>query len=387
MRFQELRDVDGIVLAQGLHPAIAVVAAGAAARAAAIAAVVSTTGCKVLHPSDIDDELKRAALTSVQQHDSAVDQKKGKVAEAEKALAEASEAATATAREGTVATSDLARFDDLASRLAFAEESYESAVRADAEAARSLAAALGELDRILGQRHSASTSLEQARKSRDNRGVPEAVLQQAMNLQAALAKAEGDKHESVQQADDTSQAARGASRDALMALEAAHTALRSGMALITSGAPDWGPGVPLPGLVANYRDRLAAAVAATQAAETHAKGVERAARARLEGESNDLDALEATDPVQLDSQSTIAQWISSDRFNQDDAVFADDAFASFDAEGVAALVTNLAGRGCQVIYLTEDPEVLSWAIGLPHDTGGATTITSSRARRPVLVSD
>ena len=63
MRFQELRDVDGIVLAQGLHPAIAVVAAGAAARAAAIAAVVSTTGCKVLHPSDIDDELKRAALT------------------------------------------------------------------------------------------------------------------------------------------------------------------------------------------------------------------------------------------------------------------------------------------------------------------------------------
>jgi hypothetical protein len=344
-------------------------------------------GCRVLHPSDIEDELKRAAVTSVQQHESAVEQKKAKVAEAEKALAEASEAATANSREGTVATSDIARFDDLASRLAFAEESYESAVRADAEAARSLAAALGELDRILGQRHSASTSLEQARKSRDNRGVPEAVLQQAMNLQAALAKAEADKHESVQQADDTSQAARGASRDALMALEAAHTALRSGMALISAGAPDWGPGVPLPGLVANYRDRLAAAVAATQAAETHAKGVERAARNRLEGESNDLDALEATDPVQLDAQSTIAQWINSDRFNQDDAVFADDAFARFDQQDVAALVTKLAGRGCQVIYLTEDPEVLSWAIGLPHETGGATTITNSRARKPVLVSD
>ena len=237
MRFQELRDVDGIVLAQGLHPAIAVVAAGAAARAAAITAVVSTKGCKVLRPSDIEDELKRAAVTAVEQHDSAVEQKKGKVAEAEKALTEASDAAQATARETTVATADLARFDDLASRLAFAEESYESAVRADAEAARSLAAALGELDRILGQRHSASTSLEQARKSRDNRGVPEAVLQQAMNLQAALAKAEADKHEAVQQADDTSQAARAASRDALVTLETAHTALRSGMALISSGPP------------------------------------------------------------------------------------------------------------------------------------------------------
>jgi len=387
VRFQELRDVDGIVLAQGLHPAIAVVAAGPAARAAAITAVVSTKGCKVLRPSDIEDELKRAAVTAVEQHDSAVEQKKGKVAEAEKALTEASDAAQATARETTVATADLARFDDLASRLAFAEESYESAVRADAEAARSLAAALGELDRILGQRHSASTSLEQARKSRDNRGVPEAVLQQAMNLQAALAKAEADKHEAVQQADDTSQAARAASRDALVTLETAHTALRSGMALISSGAPDWGPGVPLPGLVANYRDRLAAAVAGTQAAEAHSKGVERAARNRLESERNDLDALEATGPVQLDAQGTIAQWMSGENFNQDDTVFADDAFARFDPEGVAALVTILAGRGSQVVYLTEDAEVLGWAIGLPHEAGGATTITNSRARKPVLVSD
>ena len=387
MRFQELRDVDGIVLAQGLHPAIAVVAAGAAARAAAITAVVSTMGCKVLHPSDIEDELKRAAVSAIDQHESAVNQKKSKVAEAEKAQAEASDAATATARETTVATSDLARFDDLASRLAFAEESYESAVRADAEAARSLAAALGELDRILGQRHSASTSLEQARKSRDNRGVPEAVLQQAMNLQAALAKAEADKHESVQQADDTSQAARAASREALVSLETAHTALRSGMALIGSGAPDWGRGVPLPGLVANYRDRLAAVVAGNQAAETHAKGVERAAKNRLETEQNDLDALEATDPVQLDEQGTIAQWIGSDEFNQYDAVVADDALARFDPEGVAALITSLAARGCQVIYLTEDADVLGWAIGLPHETGGATTITNARARRPVLVSD
>lgn len=387
MRFQELRDVDGIVLAQGLHPAIAVVAAGPAARAAAITAVVSTKGCKVLRPSDIEDELKRAAVTAVEQRDSAVEQKKGKVAEAEEALTEASDAAQATARETTVATADLARFDDLASRLAFAEESYESAVRADAEAARSLAAALGELDRILGQRHSASTSLEQARKSRDNRGVPEAVLQQAMNLQAALAKAEADKHEAVQQADDTSQAARAASRDALVTLETAHTALRSGMALISSGAPDWGPGVPLPGLVANFRDRLAAAVAGTQAAEAHSKGVERAARNRLETERNDLDALDATGPVQLDAQGTIAQWASGENFNQDDAVFADDAFARFDPEGVAALVTILAGRGCQVIYLTEDAEVLGWAIGLPHEAGGATTITNSRARKPVLVSD
>ena len=46
-----------------------------------------------------------------------------------------------------------------------------------------------------------------------------------MNLQAALAKAEADKHDAVQQADEISQSARAANRDALLMLEAAHTAL------------------------------------------------------------------------------------------------------------------------------------------------------------------
>jgi hypothetical protein len=373
------------MLAQGLHPAIAVVSATAVARAAALSAVLSTQGCKVLHSSDIDDELKRAGIAAVEQHDAAVQQKKAKVGEAERSLQETTDIATAASRETSVATADLSRFDELATRLASAEESYEAAVRADAEAARSLAAALGELDRILGQRHSASTSLEQARKSRDNRGVPEAVIQQAMNLQSALAKAEADKHAAVQQADEISQTARGASRDALMALEAAHTTLRSGMALITSGAPDWGPGVPLPGLVANYRDRLAGAVAAGQAAESHAQSVERASKSRLEQERRDLDALMTEGPTILEPQTTIAKWAESDYFNRDDAVFADEAFVRFGPEGAATLITSLAARGCQVIYLTEDPQILGWAIGLPHEAGGASTISGSRARRPVLV--
>ncbi len=55
---------------------------------------------------------------------------------------------------------------------------------------------------------------------------------------------------------------------------------------------------------------------------------------------------------------------------------------SFDAERAAALITTLADRGCQVIYLTDDTDVLGWAIGLPHETGGATTIPDARVRKP-----
>jgi hypothetical protein len=40
-----------------------------------------------------------------------------------------------------------------------------------------------------------------------------------------------------------------------------------------------------------------------------------------------------------------------------------------------------------VIYLTDDPELLGWAIGLPHEAGGASTIATSRTRKPALVSD
>ena len=240
MRFQELRDADGAVLVRGLHPAIAVVSADAGARAAVTSAVAGSKGSTVLRPPDVEEELKRAAVWVVEQHETAVEQRRNKVTEAENAVQEATSASISASREASVATADLARFDELAGRLSAADETYEAAVHADAEAARSLAAALGELERILGQRHSATASLEQARKGRDHRGVPEAVLHQAMNLQAALAKAEADKRDAVRQADGDRDAARGASKDALSTLDEAHAALRVGVEGISSGVPEWG---------------------------------------------------------------------------------------------------------------------------------------------------
>ena len=387
MRFQELRDADGTVIARGLHPAIAVVAAGAVARAAAISAVVSTQGCIILHPSDVENELKRAAIAAVEQHENARDHKQAKVADAQFALQQAVDNGLRTSRETSSATNDLVRFDELSTRLASAEEDYEVAVGADAEAARAVATALGELDHILGQRQSASTSLDQARKAADGQGVPEAVVHQAMNLQAALAAAEAEKRQAVQRADEIAQVTRVASRDALLAREAAHGALRSGMSLISAGAPNWGPGMPLPGLLSNYRDSLANRLAAAEAAEAEAKNAEQAARSLLEQEGRDLDLLAAKEPGEVDARATIAAWVSSDHFSRDDAVFADEAFGRFGAEGTAALLSNLAGRGCQVIYLTDDPELLGWAIGLPHEAGGASTIATSRSRKPALVSE
>jgi hypothetical protein len=385
VRFNELRDVDGTILAQGLHPAIAVVAANEAARAAAISAAFSTGSGRIISAADVEHELQRATTRAQEQHAAAVDQKRAQVAEAEQVRGSAAELARSAAHGATVAAEDLVRFDDLATRLSSAEEAYEAAVRADAESARALAATLSELDRILGQRHSASTSLEQARNSRDSRGVPEAVIQQAMNLQAALAAAEKEKHDSVQQADEISRAARAASRDALEALEAAHGALRSGIALISSGGPNWGPGLPLPGLVTNYRDQLVAAVSTARAAEVQAENSERSATANLEQESRDFDALVAAGPPSLDPQETIEVWAKSEYFANDEAVFADDAFDGFGLQGAAGFITAFADRGCQVIYLTENTDVLGWAIGLPHETGGATTIPQARLRKPVLL--
>ena len=214
----------------------------------------------------------------------------------------------------------------------------------------------------------------------DNGSVPDAVIHQALNLQSALAKAEAARYEAVQQADETSRAARIATRDALGNLEAAHNALSVGVIQVSAGPPQWGEGVPLPGIVGNCRDQLAAALSSAQAAESHAQGVGREAKAHLEREQADLDALAAVSLPLLDPDDAITRWVASGHFDKDSAVFVDDAFSGFGAEVAASLITALSARGCQVIYLTEDPAVLGWAIALPHEVGGATTISSPKSR-------
>jgi hypothetical protein len=385
VRFKELLDVDGMVLAQDLHPAIAVVAADDAARAAAIAAVPSDGSTKILSAPDVDQQLRRATAMAAEQHAASVDQKRARVADAEQSLKAATAVALNAAHDTSVAVENLARIDDLATRLSSAEAAYEAAVRADAEAGRSLAADLSELERVLGQRRSASTTLENARAEGDGGDIPEAIVQQALNVQATLADAEKEKYDAVQRAEEISNSARAVSRDAMVALGSVHDALRSATEVISSGAPDWGPGLPLPGLVTNYRGQLAAAVPVTRAAESEAKEAERSARAHLEQERLDLDALIAAGPPSLDPRDTIEIWVRSDYFAQADAVFADDAFTKFSPEAVSALITALAARGGQVIYLTDNPDVLGWAIGIPHNTGAAATIPSSRVRKPVLI--
>jgi hypothetical protein len=386
VRLQELRDEEGLALARGLHPAIAVVAAGPAERAAAISAALSSGGCKVVRAADIEEQLQKAAALAAQEHDAAVQAKKASLSEAERALQQASAGAAKAARDADAATADLSRFDQLAGHLANTEESYEAAVRSETEAVRSLAAALNELDRILSQRHAASTSLEQARSSGEGRAVSEAVIQQAKSLQAALASAESEKIEAVKQADEVCQAARRSSAEARSAVEAAHRALRDGLVLMSSSTPDWGPGVPLPGLLNHYRDRLAGAAAGAQAAEARAEDALRSARARDEAERRELATLENAGPPAVDAEGTISAWFQSAHFGPEEPIIADNALSRFGLETVASLLSVLAGRGCQAVYLTDDPAVLGWAISLPHEAGGATT-AAKRGRRLAFVGE
>ncbi len=388
MRFEEVSDTEGSVLVRGLHPAITVVSAKADARSALTLAVAKMKDCTVLRASDVEEELRRAAIWVVEQHQGAVDQQRAKVAEAEQALQEAASANGRATRQAALAATDINRFDELANRLTMADEAYEASVHADAEAARSLAAALGELERILGQRHTATASLEQARNGRDKRAVPDAVIQQAITLQVALSKAEAERRAAVQQADEDLQAARLANREALSSLEQAHSALRTGMQTLNNNSPPWAEGVPLPGLIASFHDRLADALVGAEAAASQARSVEHGSRARLEQESRDLESLLAAGPPELDPLDTAARWVGSDLFMPEEVVFADDAFSRFGPEGATSLTTTLARRGCQVVYLTEDPEILGWAISLPRDAGAVSTMSSnSRHRNPALVND
>jgi len=377
VRFQELHDADGKVLARGIHSAIAVVAAGPQARAAVTAGVRDTAGCVIVVEPDVDDELRRAEKEALDRHEADIATKKSTVGEAQSALKVAEQAASEAASAASKTSGDLRRFDDLAKDLFAAQEGYEAAVRTEAESARSLATALAELDRALGQRHNADASLEQARKARDGSAVPEAVLQQALNLQAALTAAEIEKQGAVRQADEISQTARSATQQAFLALTTANHALRDAVAGMSSPA-DWGEGVPLPGLVANYRDQLAAAASSADAADTQAQSVAAAAKSRLDNEKRDLSELTSAKRPLLEPLDALVVWVNSAHFQPDEAVFVDEAFTRFGAEGAATLITALSQRGNQVIYLTEDVNLLGWAIGLPHEAGSASKISTPK---------
>ena len=95
---------------------------------------------RIISAADVEHQLQRATTRAEEQHAAAVDQKRAQVAKAEQVRRSAAEFARSAAHDATVATEDLVRFDDLATRLSSAEEAYEAAVRADAESARSLAA-------------------------------------------------------------------------------------------------------------------------------------------------------------------------------------------------------------------------------------------------------
>jgi hypothetical protein len=169
-----------------------------------------------------------------------------------------------------VPTKQLARFDELAARLADAEDSYAVAVRADTDAAQAAATALAKLDGVLSQRYRVSALLDHVRKY--GRGNAEAAMRQAMQLQAELAAAESENRQAIRQAEEISEVTRAASLNALLAREAAHIALRSAMPMISAQTPDWGPDIPLPVLVANYRDALVKALVAD---EVEARSYER----------------------------------------------------------------------------------------------------------------
>jgi hypothetical protein len=410
VRLQELRDPDGAVLLHGLHPSITVVSANTAARSALLAALPSE-GVLVVRTSDMDAELQRAADAARALHQRQVEEKRGLVAGAEAALEAARRSMEDAVHETKVASVELEAFDQLAERLASAEEHYEAAVRAEAETARSLATAVSDLDRVLAQRQTASASLDEARKSRDNQGVPEAVLHQALNVQAALSEALASRREAVEQADSMYQDARAAARHALGVLESAHAALRGGVVPTPNGTnghysaptdlsglvdfgPDvpaaeadgpLGPGVPLPGLVGNYRDGLAGRLHLAQVAERHARDAEAAARAHLEQLERDLQQLTTAGTAEPSALEVALTWAGSEDLAGTEAIVADDAFGHFGPEGIAAVLQALAERGCQAIYLTEDPAVLSWAIGLPREIGAATAATTPRPRRFALV--
>jgi len=207
-----------------------------------------------------------------------------------------------------------------------------------------------------------------------------------MNLQAALAAAEAEKRQVVQQADEIAQVTRVASRDALLAREAATAPCGPVCPSSASGPPTgaraclcpgccpttatpWPTGWPRRGSRSRGQERpnRPPAPSSSRKARPRPTGGQRAGRSRRPRHDRGVGEQRTLQPRRrrLRRRGLRPLRGRGDR-------------CPAQQPGWTRLPSHLPD---------DDPELLGWAIGLPHEAGGASTISTSRTRKPALVSD
>jgi hypothetical protein len=301
-------------------------------------------------------DLDKLQLEAVQRQQARVDDARGALRRAGATLADA-EAALAGARAA------LSQLDALESELADAHAGRDRAADAEADELLRVSDILRRRQRLAHQRRDAANALAQLRASGGDRPSAE-TRRQVANIEAALSRAETEQSEAEGKVEAALTHARDLRLAAVAALERADTGLR--LVVPSAVTASWPPGPPLPTAIADHRAALVDGVAEAESRLRQAEETCEAAGTYAEQQERDLDA--ARQARQLaDRAEVIAELLDP----QGATLLIDEAFTAADLDRVGPALEQLSTSGAaRIVYLSEEPAVLAWAIGLPHAVGG-----------------
>ena len=376
MAIEDLRDSDGLI-ASGLHPRIAVLNADAGQRARALAALGRVTGAVVLDAAMVVDRLSqdRERLKAVRAE--AVAPKEARVAELRNARHAAGEQVVAAFAAVESALGSLDGFDKAERTLVQALTERNQATRAEAVEARRLVAVLERRERLTEQRDVATRAVQELEEGGPVRRSAD-MRDQVAQMAAGLARAEFEQTRAERAAEATLHQARQVRLAAELEVEGADRILRADLPGFPHIPADgWPPGPPLPALVAERRNRLAAALADLYSATT-------SARAALDAVTEDLRAAErelaearkggVASAVSAALEDLLTRGVEGGRSPGSGRVLVcDDPFVGMEPPLITPVLERLVeGGSLQIVYLTDDISMLSWARSLPPGVGGVT---------------
>ncbi len=389
-----------------VHPRLAVIKASAPQRAGLVAAGRVETAV-VLGQTDADAVIAADGRRREAAHARAVAAQMGRLDAAASNLDRAAALGDEADNAHVAAVGGLAAFDLLSTDAVAADGRRDRAWTDRGQALRQLVGAVENLERVQLQRHQAAATLREAEtRSRGARATPSSggpppgpgatrddqtaaqLLSQIVALHAALDNAEVD-----------CQAKLTAAQEELLLVIACVTEAETTMDRIWDRLNQvvgedllgrWGRGHPEPGMMAEHRTVLVDLANRVDRDRSRAAAAVVAAERQRDEERQRLDELDGPGAEPARVLDALSAWLTDVTAThaatgpEPAPVILDDTFVGLDPPVRATLVDSLAGLSAhtQLLYLTDQLDVLAWAISLPHDIGGIDHVVT--ARRPAL---
>jgi uncharacterized protein YhaN len=388
-----------------VHPRLAVIKASAEQRRSLVDAA-RAAGAVVVDHADAGAALDADARRRQIAHDRAVEAQRARLNAATTNFEQATLRDTKAQGTVTEANQAIAAFDDLATE-AFEADARRGEAGPDRRGAlQQLVDTLEKLERVQEQRRDAAATLKEAEAqvrtgpqpgpanggstNGDHRrdAATEQLQAHVTAVHAALDKAESASQSEVTAAEQRLISAMAEVTEA----DAAMTGIWERLAEVVDEAllNRWGHGHPEPGMIAEHRQGLITTKEAADWDRSSAAAALATATRHQADEARRLDELAGPGVDPGRAVDALGAWlfgITSAHASDSPApapVVLDDTLAELDPGTRASLLAALAGPSCdtQLIYLTEQVDVLAWAISLSHDIGGINHVLS--LSRPVL---